>query len=144
VVLWFGLGVEAKTFLVAFSAVFAVLINTYVGARNVSRNLEEVGRAFCATERTIITKIFLPATLPYIVSGLQLGLGQAISTMVVAEILLSYGGIGALITGYARAFRPAYLFSTILVLMVLAIVLVGLVRLIERRLDDWKETERAQ
>lgn len=135
VVLWFGLGIEAKIVVVCMMSVFPVLINTYVGARDVSKSLEEVGRSLCATERTILTRIFFPATLPYIMAGIRLGLGQAVGGMVVAEILLAFGGLGSLITAYARSFRPDYLFATILILVMLGVGLTFLVQLAERRLS---------
>jgi NitT/TauT family transport system permease protein len=143
VVLWFGLGLQAKVIVVFMMSVFPVLINTYVGARDVSRSLEEVGRSFCAPERTILTRIFLPATLPFITSGVRLGLGQAIGGMVVAEILLAFGGLGSLIRAYARSFRPDYLFAAILVLVILGLVLTLVLQLVERRLSRWKPLDSA-
>jgi NitT/TauT family transport system permease protein len=143
VVLWFGLGLQAKVVVVFMMSVFPVLINTYVGARDVSRTLDEVGRAFCAPERTILARIFLPATLPFITSGIRLGLGQAIGGMVVAEILLAFGGLGGLIRAYARNFRPDYLFATILVLVILGVGLTLLLQLVERRLSRWKPVDNA-
>lgn len=135
VVLWFGLELQAKVIVVCLMSVFPVLINTYVGARDVSKSLEEVGRSLCASERTILVRIFLPATLPHILAGVRLGLGQAIGGMVVAEILLAFGGLGSLITAYARSFRPDYLFATILVLVLLGVGLTFLVQFAERRLS---------
>lgn len=135
VVLWFGLELQAKIIVVCLMSVFPILINTYVGARDVSKSLDEVGRSLCATERTILLRIFLPATLPHILAGVRLGLGQAIGGMVVAEILLSFGGLGSLITAYARSFRPDYLFATILVLVMLGLTLTFLVQFAERRLS---------
>jgi NitT/TauT family transport system permease protein len=143
VVLWFGLGLQGKVVVVFMMSVFPILINTYVGARDVSRSLEEVGRSFCATERTILVRIFLPATLPFITSGVRLGLGQAIGGMAVAEILLAFEGLGALIRSYARSFRPDYLFATILVLVLLGVGLTLLLQLAERRLSRWKPIDGA-
>lgn len=135
VVLWFGLELQAKVIVVCLMSVFPILINTYVGARDVSKSLDEVGRSLCATERTILLRIFLPATLPHILAGVRLGLGQAVGGMVVAEILLAFGGLGSLITAYARSFRPDYLFATILVLVLLGVGLTFLVQFAERRLS---------
>lgn len=135
VVLWFGLELQAKIIVVCMMSVFPILINTYVGARDVSKSLDEVGRSLCASERTILLRIFLPATLPHILAGVRLGLGQAVGGMVVAEILLAFGGLGSLITAYARSFRPDYLFATILVLVLLGVGLTFLVQFAERRLS---------
>ena len=135
VVLWFGLELQAKIIVVCMMSVFPILINTYVGARDVSKSLDEVGRSLCASERTILLRIFLPATLPHILAGVRLGLGQAVGGMVVAEILLAFGGLGSLITAYARSFRPDYLFATILVLVLLGVGLTFLVQFAERKLS---------
>ena len=94
VTLWFGLGNTAKTFIVTILAVFPILINTIAGVRNVPKQLIDVGSAFAANERQIFTKIILPSALPYMMTGLRLGVGRAIIGMVVAEFFTAITGLG--------------------------------------------------
>lgn len=138
VVLWFGLGDEAKLFIVTIVAVFPVLINTAAGVRNVPSTLIDVGTAFAASERQVFLKIILPAVLPYIMTGLRLGIGRAIIGMVVAEFFTAITGLGALIVKYGNQYDTASMFVPILVLMLLGVLLTSLVRRVEEMAAPWR------
>jgi ABC-type nitrate/sulfonate/bicarbonate transport system permease component len=138
VILWFGLGDEAKLFIVTLTAVFPVLINTASGVRNVPRGLIDVGAAFAANEWQIFTKIIFPAVLPYIMTGLRLGIGRAIIGMVAAEFFTSITGLGALIVKYGNQYDTAAMFVPILILMLLGVGLTALVRRIEEMFAPWR------
>src|SRR5215510_4054739 len=137
VILWFGLGNTAKTFIVTILALFPILINTTAGVRNVPKQLIDVGDAFAANERQIFTKIILPSALPYMMTGLRLGVGRAIIGMVVAEFFTAITGLGALIVKYGNQYDTASMFVPIFVLMLLGITL----SLAVRRAEEWKATE---
>lgn len=139
VILWFGLGFAAKLFIVIILAIFPILINTASGVRNVSESLIDVGTAFAATEREIFVKIIFPAALPYMMTGLRLGIGRAIIAMVVAEFFTAITGLGALIVKYGDQYDTASMFVPILVLMALGIVLTAIVRRAEAWIAPWKE-----
>jgi ABC-type nitrate/sulfonate/bicarbonate transport system permease component len=141
VILWLGLGFSAKLFIVILLAIFPILINTASGVRNVSESLIDVGTAFAATEREIFTKIILPAALPYMMTGLRLGIGRAIIGMVVAEFFTAITGLGALIVKYGNQYDTASMFVPILVLMGLGILLTAAVRHAEIRIAPWKAVE---
>jgi NitT/TauT family transport system permease protein len=141
VILWFGLGEEAKLFIVAILTVFPVLINTAAGVRNVPRALIDVSTAFAANERQVFTKIILPASVPYMMTGLRLGIGRAIIGMVVAEFFTAITGLGALIVKYGNQYDTASMFVPILVLMLLGIVLTHGVRKLEEMVAPWKEVD---
>ena len=139
VILWFGLGFSAKLFIVIILAIFPILINTASGVRNVSEALIDVGTAFAATEREIFVKIIFPAALPYMMTGLRLGIGRAIIAMVVAEFFTAITGLGALIVKYGDQYDTASMFVPILVLMALGIVLTAIVCRAEAWIAPWKE-----
>jgi NitT/TauT family transport system permease protein len=138
VILWFGLGDSAKLFIVTLLAVFPVLINTASGVRNVPQSLIDVGAAFAANERQVFLKIILPAVLPYIMTGLRLGIGRAIIAMVAAEFFTAITGLGALIVKYGNQYDTASMFVPILILMFLGVTLTALVRRIEEALAPWR------
>lgn len=144
IILWFGLGFNAKVVVVFILTLFPVLINSYTGVRNVSQSLVDVGRAFVANERQIFTKIMLPASVPYIMAGIRLGIGRAIIGMVVAEFFTALTGLGAMIVKYANSFKTDVMFVPIVILMLMGVGLTELVKLAEIRVAPWKETERAQ
>ena len=141
VILWFGLGDGAKLFIVAILAVFPVLINTIAGVRNVPTTLIDVGAAFAAREHQIFTKIILPSALPYMMTGLRLGIGRAIIGMVVAEFFTAITGLGALIVKYGNQFDTASMFVPIFLLMFLGVTLSSAVRWLEQWIAPWRYTE---
>jgi ABC-type nitrate/sulfonate/bicarbonate transport system permease component len=138
VILWFGLGDAAKLFIVTILAVFPVLINTAAGVRNVPSQLIDVSAAFAANEHQVFSKIILPATLPYMMTGLRLGIGRAIIGMVVAEFFTAITGLGALIVKYGNQYDTASMFVPILILMMLGILLTTLVRRAEAFFAPWR------
>ena len=141
VILWFGLGNGAKLFIVTILAVFPILINTIAGVRNVPPQLIELGNAFAANEREIFTKIILPSALPYMMTGLRLGIGRAIIGMVVAEFFTAITGLGALIVKYGNQYDTATMFVPIFVLMLLGVTLSIAVRRAEQWIAPWRYTE---
>jgi ABC-type nitrate/sulfonate/bicarbonate transport system permease component len=141
VVLWLGLGFSAKLFIVVILAVFPILINTAAGVRNVPRPLLDVGFAFDATERQLFMKFILPASLPYMMTGLRLGVGRAIIGMVVAEFFTAITGLGALIVKYGNQYDTASMFVPILSLMLLGVTLTSLMRRIEASIAPWKDLQ---
>lgn len=141
IMLWFGVGFWSRAVIVAIMAVFPILINTQAGVKDVSADLIEVGRAFCASERAMFTKFVLPASVPFIMSGLRLAVGRAIIGEVVAEFFTALTGLGSVIVHAANNFQTAKLFVPVVVLMLLSVAFTGLVRLLERRLAHWKGAE---
>lgn len=138
VTLWFGLGFSAKLFIVGIISVFPILINTSSGVRNVAAPLLDVGNAFAASERQTFLKIILPASVPYIMTGIRLGIGRAIIGMVVAEFYTSVGGLGSLIMKYGGQYDTAAMFVPILTLSLLGVLLTTLVRKAEAAFEPWK------
>lgn len=143
-ILWFGVGLAAKALIIFVLSVFLVSINTFTGVRNLSQSVVDVGHAFAASERQIFWKIVLPAALPFIMTGLRLAVGRAILAMIVAEFFTAISGLGGMIVKYANFFQTPKLFVPIIVVSLLGVCAVELVKMIERRLAPWKESERAE
>jgi len=141
VTLWFGLGVAAKLFIVTVLAVFPILINTAAGVRDVPTSLIDVGAAFAAKEHEIFLKIILPSAIPFMMTGLRLGVGRAIIGMVVAEFFTAITGLGALIVKYGNQYDTASMFVPIFVLMLLGIGLTYLLLWAEHAAAPWRTPE---
>jgi sulfonate transport system permease protein len=136
----FGFDITAKVLVVIFSSVFAVIVNTEQGVRNVDRRLLEVARSFRSSERQLWADVIVPSALPYIAAGLRLAVGRALVGMVVAEFFTSITGIGYLIVRYNNSFQPDHLLVPIVVVMALGIVLTRITRAIEQRIAPWTRT----
>ncbi len=139
ITLIFGFDVTAKVIVVIISSVFAVIVNTEQGVRQVDRRLLEVAHSFRSTERQLWGDVIVPSALPYIAAGLRLAVGRALVGMVVAEFFTSITGIGYLIVRYSNSFEPDHLLVPIVVVMTLGIVLSVLTRQGERRIAPWSK-----
>ncbi|MBV8084167.1 MAG: ABC transporter permease [Chloroflexi bacterium] len=143
IMLWFGLGLTAKVIIIFEACFFPIVINTFAGVRNVSRNTVDVVRAYGATDRQVMTKVVLPSALPFVMAGIRLAVGRGVIGMVVAEFFTALSGLGSLIIVYSNAFATAKLFVPVIVIAGMGLGLTTLAKYLERRLAPWKETERA-
>jgi len=143
IMLWFGLGLTAKIIIIFEACFFPIVINTYSGVRNVSRNTVDVVRAYGATDRQVMTKVVLPSSLPFVMAGIRLAVGRGVIGMVVAEFFTAISGLGSLIIQYSNAFATAKLFVPVIVIACMGLGLTSLAKYLEQRLAPWKESERA-
>lgn len=139
ITLIFGFDVTAKVIVVVISSLFAVIVNTEQGVRNVDQRLLEVAHSFRSSERQLWGDVVVPSALPYIAAGLRLAVGRALVGMVVAEFFTSITGIGYLIVRYGNAFQPDHLLVPIVVVMALGIVLTSITRSIEKHIAPWNK-----
>jgi ABC-type nitrate/sulfonate/bicarbonate transport system permease component len=141
IVLWFGFRVPAKVIVVFLFMVFPILLNTYQGVKDVDRNLHEVARSFCSTERQLWRHLIIPSALPFIVVGVRLAIGRGLVGMIVAEFYTSVTGLGYMIVRYANAFETDKLFVPIVVVMILGVGLMWLAKWVEGRIAPWRHFE---
>jgi ABC-type nitrate/sulfonate/bicarbonate transport system permease component len=139
-ILWFGLGLQAKIIIVWLTAVFPIIINTYAGVLNADRDLIEAARSFGATRGQIFRRIMLPCALPYIIAGLRIGASLAIIGTVVAELYTALSGLGHLLAEYGNTFQTAKYFVPVIVLLGLGVLISQSLKAIEHRLGRWKTT----
>lgn len=93
-ILWFGLGNPPAFFLISLGAFFPVLMNTISGVRHVDRLLIRAARNLGANGHTLFLRIILPAAMPYILTGLRVGIGVAFIVVIVAEMIAVNNGLG--------------------------------------------------
>jgi ABC-type nitrate/sulfonate/bicarbonate transport system permease component len=137
-ILWLGLGFEAKVAIIFLSGFFPIAINAYGGAQSVTRDLIDIGRVERAREDQIFLKIVLPASLPYILTGVRASIGRSVVGMVVAEMFTAIGGLGGAIVFYGSVYKMDRLFVTVIVLSLLGILLTALMKVLERLLLPWR------
>jgi NitT/TauT family transport system permease protein len=138
-ILWFGLGVAVKVAMIATLTFFPICINAWLGVKMVPRSLIEVGLSFVGTKSMILRKIVLPASVPYIMAGLRLGVGKAIIGMIVAEFFTAISGLGGIIINAANAFQTAQMLAPVVVIMVFAVAANGVIAWLERKIAPWHQ-----
>jgi NitT/TauT family transport system permease protein len=133
-----GLGLTSRVILVTFSSIVIVIVNTRAGVRHVDRTMIEMASSYLATERQIWRRVILPAAVGPILAGVRVGLSQAIGAMIIIELLMVAVGVGALIIEFRGRFLPEYLYATVLIVVLEALVLVRIVNAVEHRLTRWR------
>jgi ABC-type nitrate/sulfonate/bicarbonate transport system permease component len=135
-----GIGLLSRVLLVALFALPMIVVNTQAGVRQVDPRLIEMGRSFLASERQLWRKVLLPGAMPSIMTGVRIGLGRAITGMVIAELLLVSVGVGELILNYRSGFNSASLYAVVIIVVTEAVLLIAAARALERRITPWART----
>ncbi len=117
-ILWFGLGDAAVVFVVFATTFFPLFFNTEAGARMISPTVLDAGRCFGARGFTFFFRIVLPATVPYIITGLRISLGGAWRMIVAGEMLASQDGIGYLLMESRFQFRAVDLMTAMILVAI--------------------------
>lgn len=137
-IVWLGIGLSSKVALVFLTTVFPVLINTSSGIRSLDLHLVRVARCFGAGDLQIFRTIALPGSVPFILGGLRLAIGQSLIGVFVAELLGAQHGIGAMIENAGQQFQTATVFAGLVIFAVAGMLLTSLVRWLERHFDAWR------
>ncbi|MRV71255.1 ABC transporter permease subunit [Duganella sp. FT92W] len=93
-ILWFGLGNAPAVFLIAIGAFFPVLMNTIAGVRQVDGIYIRAARNLGVSQRAMFVRVMLPAAVPYILSGVRIGIGTAFIVVIVSEMIAVNNGLG--------------------------------------------------
>jgi NitT/TauT family transport system permease protein len=137
-VIWFGFGAAPIVALVFVSAIFPILLTTAAGVRTVDPVLIRAGEVFGGSWVDIQRKIVLPATLPFVVTGLRLAIPTSLIGMLVGEILGSGQGLGAILALGTATFRVDQAIAAIVILVAASLMLLRLFGALESRLAPWR------
>lgn len=97
VLIWFGIGENGKYVLITYTTTFMVMINTYAGVVAVQRNRLRAARCLGAGPLQVFLYVIVPSTMPFILTGMQIGMANSLQTVIVAEMLAANEGLGHLI-----------------------------------------------
>lgn len=135
-----GLGESSKIVVVAISAFFPVAINTYTGIRNVDKFLIWNALSKGATERQLLTRVLIPAAVPFIFAGVRVAASLSFLITVTVEMLQSNNGLGYRILFARSIYEPETMYAALLLVAVLGFSVDRLLRIVGRRLLVWQET----
>jgi NitT/TauT family transport system permease protein len=142
-ILFFGLGVPARRFVIAYAATWPILINTLYGVRGGDRMLHDVAKTSGVGKTGRLFRVTLPAALPSIATGIRISAAIALLVCVTAEFLIGFGGVGTYMERQQIANRlPEMYAAVILVGLIGYLMNVGL-RVLQRRTLFWAGEERS-
>lgn len=141
IIIWFGIGSGSSVFIVFLSTVLPILINTAAGVRNVDADLLKVARAYCATDRQMFFTIALPASVPFIVTGLRQAIAHGLIGVVISELMVGNQGLGFMISYAGQTFATDQLLAGVVVIAVAGMVLSLLAERVQRRFQRWRAND---
>lgn len=136
-VIWLGVGFTMQVVIIVLSSIFPVIVTVYAGARVMDRDLVDVGRAFAANRLQIFRTIVVPGTLPYIFTGVRLGMARALGGVISAEMTVAITGVGRLLIAKAQFFKMDELLAPLILLGLISIALTRILIALQGRLTPW-------
>jgi len=137
-IVWLGIGPNSKIAIVFLGAVFAILISTITGVQNLDVALIRAARSFGASDMQIFRTIALPGTVPFLLTGIRLGLGHALVGVVVGELYAATAGVGYLIATAGNTFQTDKVFVGVTLIAAVGMVFTEVLKRIEQHFQSWK------
>ncbi len=141
IIIWFGVDLTAKIVIVLITAVVPIVLNTYTGVLSVGKEFQTLAHSFCIPRNEILYKILIPGSLPYIVTGLRLGISRGIVGVVVGEYFGAYAGLGYQLFKGLDTFNMPLMMSCAVMLAGAGVVLNQVILMVERRMAPWRDSQ---
>jgi ABC-type nitrate/sulfonate/bicarbonate transport system permease component len=138
ILIWFGVGMWSKVFIVFISAFFPILVNTVGGMRAIDRDLLRAARAFCASDWQIFKTVAIPGSVPFILTGIRQGVALGLVGVVVGEMFGGSEGVGFMVAYGGQTFATDTLFVGVVIIATAGIVLTWIAERLERRFSQWR------
>lgn len=138
IILWLGIGIWSKVFVVFLTSLFSVAINTLIGVQSTEARFLDVSRSFGASQLTVFRTVILPGSVPFILTGLRLAAGRALVGVVIAELIASNQGIGFMITIAGATLNTGRMMLGVLFLGTFGVLMGEIMRRVEQRFEVWR------
>jgi ABC-type nitrate/sulfonate/bicarbonate transport system permease component len=137
-IIWFGIGIWSKVAVVFLGAIFPILMNTAAGVKNLDGNLVKAARSFGASDSDMFRTVALPGSVPYILTGLRVGLGHALTGVVVGEQIAAQAGIGRMMFNAGASFQTPKVFAGLIIVAGAGVLLSVALMQVENRYQSWR------
>lgn len=141
-ILWLGVGFSSKVAFGLSHGIFPVVLGTMAATKLVDRTLVEAIRAMGGGRFEVFRKVVLPSILPDIVSALRVAAALCLLGVLLAELMVSVEGVGAILLALSSSFQPDRLYALVAAICLAAVVVNIVLRALEQRLSRWRP-ERA-
>ncbi|MEU6551944.1 ABC transporter permease [Streptomyces sp. NPDC046915] len=134
-----GIDETPKIFVIFLAAFLACVISTYQGVVNVDRTLIDAARVLGAKDGRIFARVVVPASTPFILVGMRVGLGSAWATLVAAELIAAQEGLGYRMQNAQLYYDLPTIFVGLISIGILGLLMDRVLLLAERKLTGWQE-----
>jgi NitT/TauT family transport system permease protein len=133
-----GLGMPSKIIVAWLGAFFAIIIPTVQGVRTVDRRFLDVAHSLKASQWTLFSTIVAPATVPFIVTGIRLGIARALIGVLVGELYAATEGLGVMIIRAADVIDTSRMLFGVLIFTIAGLILSESLRRVEKYFQKWR------
>lgn len=137
-ILWMGIGLRAKAFIIFFSAFIPCVINSYTGVKLTNKTLINVARTSGASYVETFYKVAIPSALTMVFTGIRVAVGNAWSTLVAAEMLAASAGLGYMILMGRMFARADIIILGMLVIGAIGAFFNGVLSFVENHVIKWR------
>ncbi len=137
-IIWLGIGVKSKIAVVYLGAFFPIVINTMAGVHNLDASLLKAARSFSASDAQIFRTIALPGSVPFILTGLRLGVGHSVVGVFVGELVAAQHGVGYMMATAGATFQTSKVFVGLIIFSSTGLCLTYFLQALERRFQAWR------
>jgi ABC-type nitrate/sulfonate/bicarbonate transport system permease component len=138
----FGIGNALPVFIMTYAAFFPILVGSVAAVRSVDPRMLDVARTMGVPQRTIVTRVVIPAALPGLLVALRLGVALSWTAVVAAELIGAPSGLGYAVEWYRELLMTPQVMSFIAMIGVIGYLCDAAVRWLNRRLTPWAEPRR--
>lgn len=138
IILWFGIGIQAKAVIIFLSAFVPCVINSYLGVKSTNETLINVAKTFGASSFYIFRHVAIPSAVPSVLTGARVALNNSWTSLVAAELLAANSGLGYMISMGRMLGRADIVVTGMVVIGILGALLSGILTLAEKKLLAWR------
>jgi taurine transport system permease protein len=138
ILLWVGINDTARVLLVFISAVPAIVVVVMEGVKTVDNSLLQAARSFGAGKARLFTHVIFPSTIPFIGTGVKMGVSRGLIGLFVGELFTSANGIGYIIELASKVFNTARVYALLVMFVIFSVAMVGLSQYVEKKLSAWR------
>ncbi|MGY1809433.1 ABC transporter permease [Blastococcus sp. SYSU D00669] len=138
IVLWVGINDTARIVIIVLSAVPATLVVVMEGVKTVDNSLLKAARSFGASRPRLYRAVVLPSTVPFIATGIRMGVSRGLIGLFIGELFTAANGIGYIIALSSKTFNSAQTYAMLFIFVFFCVAMVGLTQLLERKVSVWR------
>ena len=139
VVLAVGVGRKPQIIVIWLATFLIMTVTIYQGVRNVDETLLKAARVLGAKDKDLFIKVVFPATTPFILTAVRLGVSVALTTLIAAESTGASAGMGMRIRSFSNSFEVAPMLLYIILIGIIGITSEKIIKTLERKLTGWQE-----
>jgi ABC-type nitrate/sulfonate/bicarbonate transport system permease component len=139
ILLWVGINDASRITIIVLSAVPATLVVVMEGVKTVDNSLVRAARSFGASRFQLFRAVVMPSTVPFIATGIRMGVARGLLGLFIGELFTSTNGIGYIIALAQKTFNSGRVYAMMLVFLLFCLAMVGVTQFLERKVMEWRK-----